>query len=164
MQASDFTPLVVECCSEVLDSMYFTTVLDASSSVGHPSAPQADELAFSLRFRGEVHGTFGVLIGVSMARMLAANFLGEEEEALTEIEIAEVVGELANMLCGSIVSRVEGKSKFALSHPEPFMAAPTDLESLFSRFETDNGMIHTWIAIDADCLDAAADQTVEAVH
>ncbi len=148
MQASDFTPLVVECCSEVLESMYFTTVLESSSNLGSPPATLPGHLAFGLRFQGEVHGSFGINLSPAMARVLAANFLGEEEETLTDVEVAEVAGELTNMLCGSIVSRVEGTSKFALSHPEPLIPSTALSDILTSTLETDSGSLHTWISID----------------
>ena len=166
MQASDFIPLFSECCAEVLESMYFTTVLEASSYTGQQAAPLADDLAFSLRFRGEVHGAFGLHLGKTMARTLAANFLGEEEQTLTDIEVAEVVGELTNMICGSIVSRVEGASKFALSHPEPFTPGAAEPDILTSKLETDSGDLYTWIAIDSPAAgsDPTSEQTLQATH
>ena len=46
------------------------------------------------------------------------------------------------MLCGSVMSRVEGENKFVLSHPEP---APSVIPSatediLVSALETDSGV------------------------
>jgi CheY-specific phosphatase CheX len=153
MQASDFTPLVNEYCAEVLDSMYFTTVLEISHPPDQQPAPAPDALAFSLRFQGDVHGTFGISLSLSMARTLASNFLGEEERDLTEAEVAEVVGELTNMLCGSILSRVIGTSKFALSHPQPFLPAypapaTPSCDMLTSDLETDSGILQTWVTVD----------------
>ncbi len=164
MQASDFIPLFSECCAEVLESMYFTTVLDSSSYTGQQAAPQPAELAFSLRFQGEVHGAFGLHLGAPMARTLAANFLGEEEDSLTDVEVAEVVGELTNMICGSIVSRVEGTTKFALSHPEPFTPGPAEPDILTSKLETDSGDLYTWISIDppADNSDSTTNPLLQA--
>ena len=166
MQASDFIPLVSVCCAEVLESMYFTTVLEAFSHPGQNQAPKPDEIAFCLRFQGEVHGSFGISIDAAMARTLAANFLGEEEETLTDLEVAEVVGELTNMLCGSIVSRVEGTSKFALTHPEPFIHEAAELDILTTDFETDSGIVHTWIAIDPPlvALETVVRELLQAAH
>jgi CheY-specific phosphatase CheX len=166
MRASDFSPLVSVCCAEVLESMYFTTVLEASSHPGQNRATKDDEVAYWLRFQGEVHGSFGLSLDTAMARMLAANFLGEQEEALTEVEVAEVVGELTNMLCGSIVSRLEGTSKFALTHPEPFIHKPADLDILTTDFETDNGMVHTWLTIDPPLtnVETVVNELLQAAH
>jgi len=166
MQASDLITVVPECCAEVLESMYFTSVLEASSHFTPLPVSQADLLAFGLRFRGVVHGSFGLSIGAAMARSLAANFLGEEEDTLSEVEVAEVVGELTNMLCGSIVSRIEGTTKFALSHPEPLVREPESLDILTSKLETDSGILQVWIAIDPPLasLDNVVDESLQAAH
>jgi CheY-specific phosphatase CheX len=152
MQASEFAPLIAECCAEVLDAMYFTTVLETTHESGSLPAIGGEDYAFSLRFQGDIHGTFGVKMGAELARTLASNFLGEEEEALSSQEIGEVAGELANMLCGSVVSRVEGRSKFVLTHPEPLRAVPAmepRADMLMSTLDTDNGPIHVWVLVDA---------------
>jgi CheY-specific phosphatase CheX len=152
MQASDFTPLISQCCAEVLDAMYFTTVLETSHQAGCESIRANSGYSFCLRFHGDVHGTFGLNLGASMARMLASNFLGDDEESLTSAEVEQVVGELANMLCGSIVSRVEGTSKFVLTHPEPVTllngANSPNQDVLVSNLETDSGDLQTWIVVD----------------
>jgi len=152
MLASDFTPLVAECCAEVLDAMYFTTVLETTHESGCESIRPNNGYSFCLRFQGDIHGTFGLDIGASMARTLASNFLGEDEESITQADLEEVVGELANMLCGSIVSRVEGTSKFVLSHPEPvtLLNGPNNpaQDVLVSILATDNGELQTWIVVD----------------
>ena len=157
MKASEFSTLVPDCCSDVLDSMYFTTVLETS----HPAPPDgadapaqsalpSSEYAFTLRFEGEVRGSFGLHLAENTARTLAANVLGEDDSTLTPQDVSEVVGELTNMLCGSVVSRIEGRSKFALSHPEPIFALPTltASDSLISLLHTDDGVITTWVIVD----------------
>jgi len=160
MKASDFSALVPDCCSEVLDSMYFTTVLETShptpfDGLDRPDAPvqpalSPSEYAFTLRFEGEVRGSFGLHLAGNTARTLAANFLGEDDSTLSPQDVSEVVGELTNMLCGSVVSRIEGHSKFALSHPEPIFALPTLTaeDSLISLLHTDDGVITTWVIVD----------------
>ena len=158
MTASDFTGLVPECCSEVLDAMYFTTMLGSEvreslpeELAGRISSDDAP-LSFSLRFVGDISGRFGVSLDHSTARSLAANFLGEDEADASSGTVAEVVGELANMLCGSVMSRVEGDNKFVLSHPEP--ASPPSFSSaddlLVSALETDSGVIAVWVAVEGD--------------
>jgi CheY-specific phosphatase CheX len=150
MHPSDFSPLIESCCADVLDSMYFTSVVDVRHELDAQVAPPAG-LAFSLHFEGDVHGIFGLSLDTAAARTLAANFLGEEETTLTPEEIAEVIGELANMLCGSVVSRLEGTSKFVLTHPEPFAhagAPPDGSPMLVSTLNTDIGPVQVWVALD----------------
>jgi CheY-specific phosphatase CheX len=152
MKASEFAGLIPECCSEVLDAMYFATMLGSERvedmPTDSPGAPAA--LAFSLKFAGDVSGHFGLYLEQVTARSLAANFLGVEEAEVSSDEIGEVAGELANMLCGSIVSRVEGEHKFVLSHPERADTLPfKDLGDVFIlRLDMDSGAITVWISVE----------------
>jgi hypothetical protein len=157
MKASEFAELVPSCGNEVLDSMYFTTVLEtthpkelAEAGEGEQIAVGDEEYAFSLSFKGDVCGRFGLHLGAATGRGLAANFLGEEESDLSASDVGEVAGELANMLCGAVVSKVEGRSKFVLSHPEAMQLLPRlgQLDALVSRFDTDGGTITTWVVVE----------------
>jgi hypothetical protein len=157
MKASEFAELVPGCCGEVLDSMYFTTLMETSypkeladAVEGEEIAVGAEDYAFSLRFKGDICGQFGLHVGPVEGRMLAANFLGEDEADLSTIEVADVIGELANMLCGAVVSKVEGRSKFVLSHPLAMQALPklSGADALVSRLETDGGTVTTWVVVE----------------
>jgi CheY-specific phosphatase CheX len=154
MKACEFAGLVPECCSEVLDAMYFTTVLDTGlEEAGAGDSAGADQLiAFNLHFAGDVFGQFGILMEPSTARKLAANFLGEDESSISSVEAGEVAGELANMLCGSVMSRVEGEHKFVLSHPEAaaLPPAPGTGRDFVCRLATDSGDITVWIVLEED--------------
>jgi CheY-specific phosphatase CheX len=153
MRDFEFAGLIPECCSEVLDAMYFTTVLETGpQKTGPEGAPSIDALvAFSLRFVGDLSGRFGIFLELATARKLAANFLGEEESGISSVEAGEVAGELANMFCGSVMSRVEGEHKFVLSHPEGASVPSSDLGGDFLwRFATDSGDITVWMTIEED--------------
>jgi CheY-specific phosphatase CheX len=162
MTASDFASLVPECCSEVLDAMYFITVLGTASPETAPetapeTSPETAELpdaekplAYSLNFAGDISGRFGLSLEQETAHSLAANFLGEEPENISSTEIDEVAGELTNMFCGSVMSRIEGKNKFVLSHPEAIRSQPyCEAEDvLVSRLDTDGGVITVWVVVE----------------
>jgi hypothetical protein len=150
MRASDLAGMIPECCSEVLDAMYFTTLLGSVPLDAVPDCrPDADAHAFSLCFVGDISGRFGLHLEQATARTLAANFLGEAEADVSSTQVSEAVGELANMLCGSLMSRVEGEHSFALSHPEAGLLAPCDDgDLLVSLLETDIGIITIWILIE----------------
>jgi CheY-specific phosphatase CheX len=150
MKASDFAVLIPEYC-EVLDAMYFTTLLGSTTLESLPAeVPGADPvLAFSLQFVGDISGRFGLRLEPAVARSLTANFLGEQDTDVSAVEVSEVAGELANMLCGSVMSRVEGEHSFALSHPEPGVVTFSGVEDLLiSLLETDCGTITVWVSIE----------------
>jgi len=54
------------------------------------------------------------------------------------------------MLCGSVMSRVEGDNKFVLSHPEPASPFLSADDLLVSALETDSGVIAVWVAVEGD--------------
>ena len=101
MKASDFAALVPDCCSEVLDAMYFTTVNGLVTPEMEAEAEQVpateDPVAFNLKYAGDISGSFGLSLEQITAKNLAANFLGEEVEDISSKEVQEVVGELANI-------------------------------------------------------------------
>ena len=150
------TPLLESRCAEVLESMYFASVFETAPA----EQPLADAgFSFSLSFAGDLHGFFGVTLALKTARTLAVNFTGEDEESLTPEAIADVIGELANMLCGAVLSRVPSHQVFTLSHPEPvhsFDAATAQTSDQYAlTLTTDLGPVSVWLAV-AQLTSAAA--------
>ena len=69
--------------------------------------------------QGARSGEFRVAVAPAAARSVACNFLGAEDESeITETQVGDVICELANMICGSALSRLSGDLAFDLSHPE----------------------------------------------
>jgi CheY-specific phosphatase CheX len=56
-------------------------------------------------------------ISDTAARMLAANFMGADEEAVSPDEVEGVVKEMANILCGGLLERLNGDGRFTISSP-----------------------------------------------
>jgi CheY-specific phosphatase CheX len=99
---------------EVLETMFFTDVAGDTPEQGD-GTPAG--LVAGLRFNGERPGEFRIAVTPEAAKTIAANFLGTDEE-VPEARVAEVTCELANMICGSVLSRLERDLAFDLSHPE----------------------------------------------
>jgi CheY-specific phosphatase CheX len=81
---------------------------------------------------------------------IAANFLGLDAEELSQTQINEVIGELTNMIAGSLVSHLESDCCFVLSHPE--MESPDvfikKLQAAGSRlFQLEDGLFAVWLQI-----------------
>jgi CheY-specific phosphatase CheX len=113
MSEQNYDELVSGAVESVLETMFFSIPLG-------PAEPEtgAAVLEARLAFHGRPSGILGVRLSAASARILAAGFLGEDEETLTDAQPGEVVCELANMLCGSLVSRLESEESFDLSSPE----------------------------------------------
>ena len=104
--------LLAPAVTEVLETMFFSETLGSPE----PDAP-ATELEAEVAFTGELSGTVRVRISPGSAQNLAASFLGESEHTLTEDQIANVVFELANMICGCILSKIASHGCFDLAPP-----------------------------------------------
>ena len=105
--------IVRESVNEVLETMFFV------GGFAEPSdAPVENRLAVHLDFEGEPSGALTLRIAASAARSITADFLGEDESTLSSQQIGEVVCEMANMICGSVLSRLEKNSSFRLHSPE----------------------------------------------
>jgi hypothetical protein len=107
-----------------LETMFFAIPDGISSDT---TRPEGELFAAEMTFDGSRTGRFGVILSAPVARTIAADFLGAEDELLLAPErIEEVVGELANIICGSVLSEIGETSQFNLSTPIPLRSAATD--------------------------------------
>jgi CheY-specific phosphatase CheX len=145
MQPTDYEQVFLESASEVMETMFFTGVVPDEGNQDDSAALLSAELTF----HGKVSGKFGVRLPLHSARLIGANFLGSDE--VSDEQAAQVVCELANMLCGSVLSRVEGEARFELRHPE-LDKANRDWRSENSAvgytFGTEEGSLTMWIAFE----------------
>jgi hypothetical protein len=108
--------LLSESAQKTLGTMFFA----APDQVSMDSQRPAGELiAASLTFQGAPPGRFGLVVSDLLARTLAGNFTGCDDAArLLPTQVAEVMRELANMMCGSVLSELESNANFELGAPE----------------------------------------------
>lgn len=99
---------------QVLEKMFFIRTLGDPPDASSPAGP---EMRARLSFEGDPSGSLTLRISSKAAHSIAADFLGEEEYAITDQQVGEVICELANMICGSVLSRVESESTFRLASP-----------------------------------------------
>lgn len=128
-----FRTIVAEALTQVLETMFFTTVLGPAEGM-----PPQDLMIARVEFSGQPSGWLSLGITGPAARELAENFLGIDE-ALDEHQSGEVVRELANMVCGTMLSQVESDTHFELS--EPRLVAQASPASLRQTFELENGFV-----------------------
>jgi chemotaxis protein CheY-P-specific phosphatase CheC len=113
MRSTDLQQIFLESASEVLETMFFTGVVDDSAEQESVRVVSAE-----LTFHGNPSGRFGVQVPYKTGRTIAASFMGADECDVSEAQINEVICELSNMICGSVLSRIEAGARFELLHPE----------------------------------------------
>jgi len=107
---------------EVLENMFF---LDSLGEAGEAPAG-ADTVTVHLSFEGAPPGCFGMRLARAAANAIAADFLGEDADSLTPQQSTDVTLELANMICGAVLSRIESSATFRLGPPRVVADIATD--------------------------------------
>jgi CheY-specific phosphatase CheX len=138
--------LLSESAQKTLETMFFMAPDGISAVAERPAGPL---IAASLLFNGTPPGRFGIVISTPVARTLAASFLGFEEEGKLPLpQVGGVIGELANMICGAVLSELESNCNFDLTTPAPVMVGADDPGPDYStgspvvcRFEVPDGAI-----------------------
>jgi len=102
-----------EAVDEVLETMFF--VQNEGQAV--EDRPIEELVASRVDFEGSPSGMLSLRITLQAAQGMAADFLGQESSELPPGRTTEVVSELANMICGAVLSRVESETTFRLSPP-----------------------------------------------
>jgi CheY-specific phosphatase CheX len=92
--------------------------LDALTDSEEAAIPTSRDLSVQLTFDGDPPGSFRMHLARTAADSIAANFLGEDPENLSSQQRQDVARELANMICGAVLSRIESRVSFRLSAPE----------------------------------------------
>src|SRR5262249_42163463 len=92
--------------------MFFLCALDEATEESTEYA-----MAVGVEFEGEPPGSLTLRISCGAARSIAADFLGDYEESISNQQVCEVVCELANIVCGSVLSRIESNATFRLGSP-----------------------------------------------
>jgi CheY-specific phosphatase CheX len=145
MSEQPITTAMADSVREVLEKMFF---MDLSSAAAGDMPP--DGIAAELAFEGDPPGSFHLTLDMAAAKSAAADFLGEDPSDLSEEQLNEVVCELANMICGSVLSRIESSATFRLSKPriaETSAGAATAPEASFQA-AVGGGMLRAQIRME----------------
>lgn len=108
----DLDLLLAQSVQEVLESMCFT-MIDAPAD--EPEQYPVPRIDVELEFRGAREGTFWLSFPQHTAEEVAAAFSGAD--SIDAQRTAEVLQELANIMCGATLSRIDGDSLFDLGSP-----------------------------------------------
>jgi CheY-specific phosphatase CheX len=133
--------------ADVLETMFFSPV---TSEAAPDTSHSEHALMACLKFSGGRSGSFTVSVSAGAADTIAANFLGEETNAPEPGQVRDVICELANMICGSALSRLDREAHFDLQHPElvETCSEPTP-GSVCCLFEIEGGYVTLCLQLDS---------------
>ncbi len=107
--------LLLEAAKEIFETMVFMSLQpsdQASSQIG------GDSLVGTISFSGEVEGCFDFRCDETCAKVVAAGMLGMESvDELAEEDASDAIGEIVNMIMGSIKAGDETFGKVQVSIP-----------------------------------------------
>lgn len=95
---------VIESAKEVFETMIFMDLTEATEPDQHI---EGEVLLSSITFKGNIEGCLGICCSIPCAQAIAINMLGiDTADELTEEDTYDAIGEIANMVMGSIKSRL----------------------------------------------------------
>ena len=134
---------------EVLETMFFELLVE-TPRMGAPPAGMLDMARVD--FEGSARGHLAVLASPDVSGPLAGAFLAVDEQSAREQNIEFVLGELANMLCGSALGRFQPDGSFRLSTPVAHLGralAESDrTRSDWIQFLLENGPIFVGLSVE----------------
>lgn len=143
------TQQLMDCVSRTLETMFYTTVEStAASTAAATGTPHVRRVSF----RGTREGRLAVGLDDGAAAALAASFLGLDPAEVGAGEREQVLGELANMVCGSYLSAVNPDGHFELAAPEGASEEQVEREAWQERIclEIPEGLFRVWWAIERE--------------
>ena len=136
MSTAEVDRVLARCTGRVLETMCYADPLPITGlEEGQPF------VRTRLRFHGTYSGVFHLDITEEAGRSLATTFLGADENVAAP-EMAGVICELTNMICGSMLSALDARADIRLDPPEVVEeVAPRSENALCRAFEIDNGQM-----------------------
>lgn len=123
----------------VLERMFF---IDTGSAAGSEVPDGEVPVRARLTFEGDPPGWLTLEVSPPAARSIAADFLAVDEASLSAGQVEEVVCELANMICGAALSRLESDSNFRLGAPGVLEGRPApDAAAIVGSADLGNGIL-----------------------
>lgn len=110
---SELESLLGFAAEEVLETMFYSAVMGPGAELA-----EGPYLAGGVSFTGTRSGALGVSAPQSTATALAAAFLGESPDEVPASQVPTIIGELANVLCGVVLGRIEPGGQFVIAPPQ----------------------------------------------
>ena len=136
-----FSAALLEGAKEVFETMIFMDLEE-------PSEPdeqiEGDSFLGSITFTNDIEGCLAIRCSVPCAKNIAANMLGiDTPEEVTEEEVCDALGEVTNMVMGSVKSRIQTETG------ELLVSIPTVIHGQNLASSLGNRMSKVFVKVDA---------------
>ncbi len=133
----------VSVTSNVFETMLFTFLepQDGGEKRTPPALPSTVFLTGEIGFSGKYSGKLRLTLPLELAKRMASNFMGLEEEEATESQAIDLVNELCNMICGNLSCRLDRALMWKIAIPQT---------RVVSQLEMEGDMREPGIAVDFD--------------
>jgi chemotaxis protein CheX len=106
LDTANVNDVLLAGAKEVFETMIF---IDLQQATDPNLKLDGDCLLGSITFTGNIDGCLGICCTINCARIIAANMLGMGPDAqLSADEVKDAIGEVTNMVMGTIKSRMTG--------------------------------------------------------
>ena len=110
----------------VLETMFFS--LPEPYEGGDPDLDW--DLCSSVKLDGPDQLALHILLSKALAMKLASDFLGKEHDEITAAALLDMLKELANMVGGNLITRMDRSTDLSLHIPESRFVANGDVHGL----------------------------------
>lgn len=133
---ADYREALPAAVAEVAENSLFSFA-DASDQAAFAAAAWtslaedgSDWLCAGVDFSGRIAGRLEITVPETLARRLCASFAGVERgDCISERDLLDFAGELANMVCGTWLTRSYRQNSFALTPPRVVRQRPHAAET-----------------------------------
>lgn len=120
--------------AEVFETMFFTLLEPVDSIPSRDEwSSESDFVEADISYSGVNSGELQFFFPQSLARSIAANFLGEEAGELSDGQIVDTVREAVNMAVGSMLGKIDPNGECSLSIPQAQLVADFSPESIVAE-------------------------------
>jgi CheY-specific phosphatase CheX len=123
----DLRQRILSVVSGVFETMFFIILepIEGDEHLGLPkekrgSLENGSPLFFKseIGFQGDYSGKITLFLPSSLGRSMTVNFLGLEENEISEPQALDMTGEIANMISGNLFSLLNKREGFKLTVPK----------------------------------------------
>lgn len=120
--------------AEVFETMFFTLLEPVDGIPARDQwASEQDFVEAEISYTGANSGELRFFFPLSLARSIAANFLGEQAAELSDGQIVDTVRESVNMAVGSMLGRIDPNGECSLSIPQARLVADFTPEAIVAE-------------------------------